>query len=458
VTIAPRYDVAIIGAGQAGLPLANGLALRGKRVALIERKHLGGSCINFGCTPTKAAIASARLAHLARRGREFGLHIPEVTVDFAAVIERARNVAAASRNNLEQWLGSVENPTLLRGQGRLAGRAADGFHIRVGETELTAGDVVLNTGTRSVFPPIDGLADIAVIHAGNWLEHKELPRHLAIIGSGAIGLEMGQFYRRMGAAVTVLEAADRIAGHEDADIASAMQRLLEEDGIRFHLKSAIARVRKTADGVVVEFGGGAAPLAASHLFVATGRKPNTDDLGLESVGLEVPRNGIVAVDARLATAVPGLWVGGDIRGGPQFTHTSWDDHRVLLSQLAGDGKRTTKRIVPYAIFTDPELGRVGLTETQARQAGRAIKVARFAMAQNGKAAEIGETQGEIKLVVDAASGEILGAAILAAEAAELVHIYIDAMNAGAPYHEIANAVFIHPTLAEAVQSATLELD
>lgn len=453
-----RYDVVVIGGGQAGIPLAHALARAGRRVALAERRQLGGSCVNFGCTPTKAAIASARVAHLARRGADFGLAIPTVGVDFAAVMARARGVAERSRRGLEQALEGSDNPRLLRGHARLEGRSAEGFRLRVDGAPVLAATVVLNTGTRSVIPAIPGLGEIAFIHAGNWLDVTALPQHLAVIGAGAIGLEMAQLYRRLGSRVTVIEPAGQIAAHEDPDIALALQTLLEGEGIAFRLSTPVFCVAARDGGVVLALGrDGTDELAASHVFVATGRRPNTDDLGLETVGATVSPHGIVAADERLATGVPGLWVAGDIRGGPQFTHTSWDDFRVLLSQLAGDGTHTTRRVVPYAVFTDPELGRVGMTEAAARRAGHAIKIGRFALERNGKAVEIGEPAGQIKLVVDAASDRILGAAVLAAEGAELVHAYIDVMNAGAPARVIVDAVHIHPTLSEAVQSAAMAL-
>jgi pyruvate/2-oxoglutarate dehydrogenase complex dihydrolipoamide dehydrogenase (E3) component len=451
-----NHDVVIIGAGQAGIPLAWGLAGKNQRVALIERAQVGGSCINFGCTPTKAAIAAARIAHLARRAGDFGIRIGAVAVDFPAVLARAQAVAAASRHGIEQGFDGCDNPRLIRGHARIAGRDGDGFVVRVADQVLTARQIVLNSGTRSAVPPIPGLADVDFIHAGNWLRRSVLPSSLAIIGGGAVGLEMAQFYRRMGSAVTVIDVARRIAGQEDADVADALQQLLAAEGIAFRLDARIAAVEGRKDGVVVRLADG--EVAASHLFLATGRRPNTDDLGLETVGVAASARGIVPVDARLATSVPGVWAAGDIRGGPMFTHTAWDDHRILLSQLAGDGARTTERIVPWAIFTDPELGRVGMTEAQARADERPIKVARFAMQRSGKAAELGEAEGFIKVIADAATRRLLGAAVLAVDGAELVHAYVDLMNAGAPYTVLRDSVQAHPTLSEAVQSAVAALD
>jgi len=325
---------------------------------------------------------------------------------------------------------------------------------------VTARQVVLNTGTRSMIPPIDGLGSVPFIHAGNWLEKAELPAHLAIIGGGYIGLEMAQFYRRMGSRVTVIEESGQVAGREDEDVASALQELLEVEGVQFRLNTRVQGIESRGGVVSLVLEQSKRPdrIDASHLFVATGRKPNTDDLGLETIGVKVSDRGIIETDKRLAAGVDGVWAAGDIRGGPMFTHTAWDDYRVLMSQMTGDGSRTTDRVVPYAVFTDPELGRVGLTESEARQAGRAVKVARFDMKENGKAREIGETKGFIKVIVDQQTNRILGAAVLAAEGAELVHIYVDLMNAGAPYSTLRDAVHIHPTLSEAIQSAVSSME
>ncbi|HJY27532.1 MAG TPA: FAD-dependent oxidoreductase, partial [Pyrinomonadaceae bacterium] len=289
----------------------------------------------------------------------------------------------------------------------------------------------------------------------NWLDTAKLPEHLVIIGGGYIGLEMSQFYRRMGSRVTVIEGANQIAGHEDQDVASALQSLLEAEGIEFHLNTTVKRVESIQGSLklTVEKDKESFTLSASHLFVATGRTPNTEDLGLETIGVRISDRGIVEANERLGTNVEGVWVAGDIRGGPMFTHTSWDDYRILLSQLARDGSRTTSRVVPYAVFTDPELGRVGMTESEARNNHKQIKVARYEMKGNGKARELGETQGFIKVIIDAKTNRILGAAVLASEGAELVHLYVDVMNAEAPYTVIRDAIHIHPTLAEAIQSA-----
>lgn len=458
-----EFDVVIIGAGQAGPTLARALAKAGRRTALVERKHMGGSCVNFGCTPTKAALASARVAYLARRAGDFGVSVTNVQPDFAAVLARAANIAQRSRDSLQESFAGQDNPLLIAGHARFIGRDGDRFRLAIEgkdeEEEIIATQIVLDTGTRSAVPPIDGLQDIDYLSAENWLAHRELPQHLALVGGGYIGVEMAQFYRRMGSEVTVIESGAQVAGHEDPDVATALQHLLEDEGIRFRLNARATRCQKNTTGVTLtlESDGRTEEVSATQIFIALGRKPNTDDLGLENIGLHPTEKGTLEVDQRLCTGIPGVWAVGDIRGGPMFTHTAWDDYRIVESQLIGDKSRTTARIVPYAVFTDPSLGRVGMTETQARQAGKNIKVARFEMKGNGKAKEQGETNGFIKVVIDADTQRLLGASVLAAEGAELVHIYVTLMNADAPCSVLKNAIQIHPTLAEALQSAVSSL-
>ena len=460
-TLAKRasYDVFVIGAGQAGPPLAIALAKKRWRVAIAERKLLGGSCVNFGCTPTKAVIASARVAWLARRAREFGIRIPSVEPDLGAVLDRARGIVTQSRAALSEALAGEKNLTLLPGHARFEARENDGFRVLVGNDVVHASQVVIDTGTRSRIPPVPGLETLDFLTAENWIDRPELPGHVVILGGGYTGLEMAQFYRRMGSRVTVVDRGGEIAGREDEDVAQAIRTLLESEDVAFRLGTKVARVEAAGAGVRLSLKSrsGRESLAASHVFVATGRQPNTDDLGLKAIGVRPAPDGVVEVNRRLATRVRGVWAAGDVRGGPMFTHTAWDDYRVLLSQLAGDRSRTTERIVPYAIYTDPQLGRVGMTESEAREAGRKVRVGRFELRNNGKAKEIGETEGFVKVVVDARSDRILGAAVLASEGAELVHLFVAIMNARARSAVIRDAIHVHPTLAEAVQSAVSAL-
>lgn len=473
------FDYVLIGGGQAAIPLTFALAASGKRVLLVERKFLGGSCINFGCTPTKAAIASAKLAYQARRASDFGLTIPEVQVDFASVIASAAKIASDSREDREQEIKTSDSVSYLHGHARILGRDEDG-HFRLSikggptdfahdETTVSCEQLILNCGTRSAIPEIPGLDSIKgrVLDADTWLHsHQQYPERTApqkivMLGSGYIGLEMGQFYQRMGSKIVFVEEGSRIARHEDDDIGEALQGYLLHEGMEFVCESQIQRVEPTSDGIAVHVmkSGSKTELVieASHLFIATGRTPNTDDLGLENIGIKTSPGGFVPVNEKLSTQVPGVWVAGDIRGGPMFTHTSWDDFRILESQLLGDGTRTTKRIVPYAMFTDPELGRVGMSETEARKAGRRYTVVKLPFVDNGKAYELRETKGFIKLVADPEKDELLGAAVLGIEGGELVQIFGTLMNARAPYSVIQNAIYIHPTLCEALQSAALKL-
>jgi pyruvate/2-oxoglutarate dehydrogenase complex dihydrolipoamide dehydrogenase (E3) component len=450
-------EFAIIGGGQAGNPLAHALSQAGHSTVLIEGKHLGGSCVNYGCTPTKAVIVSARLAYQARRAQDFGLEIPEVKVNFAQVLAQAREIVKESRDGLAEKYDNAPNLKLIRGYAKLDGRDSNGnIQIRVagGET-IAAAKVILNMGTHTSIPDISGLDRSRILDAENWLYHDELPKSLIMLGSGYIGVEMAQFYRRMGVDVTLIDRGEQILGREDRDVAEELEKLLEKEGIRFHKKSSPEKIERNGDGWKVSFNG--KDLTAKDIFVATGRKPSLEGAGLDSLGIEIDKKGYVKCDSRLATSAPGVWVAGDIRGGFQFTHTSWDDFRILESFFLGDGLRTLDRIVPYAIFTDPELGRVGLSEKDALEKYSSVRVGRFNFADNGKANETRETEGFIKLIAHPEKDELLGATVLGPHGSEVVQLYVTLMNAKAPFSVIRDAIYIHPTLAEAAQSAVYEL-
>jgi pyruvate/2-oxoglutarate dehydrogenase complex dihydrolipoamide dehydrogenase (E3) component len=452
-------DTAIIGAGQAGVPLARALAGAGRSVALVEREHLGGSCVNWGCTPSKAMIASSRLAAQARRASEWGIRIPRVEVDFAAVMDRARSMAEGARGELDKSLCSEANLRLVRGHARLEGREGDRFRLRVGSDALLARNVVLDTGTRSARPPIEGLDDLPpdrLIDSENWIERRALPGRVVFLGGGTIALEMAQAWRRFGAAVTIVESGGRLAEREDEEVSTELREALEAEGVAVRCGAKTARVEAAGEGVRLRFEGGGT-LDATHLFIAAGRQANTDELGLDTVGLQPGKHGEVEVDERLRTGVPGLFAAGDIRGDGQFTHTAYGDFRVLESQLLGDGSRTTERILPYAVFTEPELGRVGMTEAEARKAGRRVLVGRQPMTESGKAREIGRTRGFIKVVAEAGSRRILGAAALCDSGSEVVQLFVELMNAGATADTMLDAVHIHPTLGEAAKNAVAAL-
>ncbi len=452
-----EVDTAIIGAGQAGVPLARALAEAGKTTILIEAQHLGGSCVNFGCTPSKAMIASARFAAQARRAAEWGISIPTVEVDFAAVMQRTRSIVKESTDSLDSSFEGSTNPRLIKAWARLDGRESERFRILAGEHIILARQVVLNTGNRTVRPDIPGLDKAPCITAENWIDLTELPERLIFLGGGTIALEMAQAFRRLGSAVTIIESAPRLAAHEDPEVSQALHDILAGEGIGIHLKSEAERV-ETADGAVSLRLRGGVILTGSHLFIATGRRPNTDQLGLDTVGVNCSDKGVIEVDKHLHTSMPGIWAAGDIRGGPQFTHTAYDDFGVIESQMLGDGRKTTDRVVGYAVFTEPELGRVGMTEAQSREAGHDIRIGRYEMKDSGKAREIGYREGFIKVIAEAGTNRILGAAVLAAEGAETVQFYLELMNANATTETMLNAVQIHPTFGEAAKNAVAAIE
>jgi pyruvate/2-oxoglutarate dehydrogenase complex dihydrolipoamide dehydrogenase (E3) component len=447
-------ETAIIGGGQAGVPLARALAGAGRIVALFERAHLGGSCVNFGCTPSKALIASARIAADARHASEWGIRIPTIDVDFAAVMARVRGLVADAKGSLDSSFAGHDNPRVIAAYARLDGRQGDRFRLRAGSDLVLAERVVLDTGTRSAMPPVEGLDRVPFLDAENWLQLDELPRRMMVLGGSYIALEMAQAFRRLGGEVIVLQQGKQLMEREDADVAEAIQQALERDGVEVQLGANVRSVEARKGALALRLADGEAQ--GTHLFVATGRKPNTDDLGLDTVGLEPGRNGIIDVDGRLATAVAGIWAVGDIRGGPAFTHTAYADFRVLESLFLGDGSVERPKIIPYAMFTEPELGRVGLSETQARVAGRAVKVARRDMAESGKARDLGRTAGFIKVVLDAHTDQILGATVLSTEGAEVVQLFVELMNAGSTAQTMLEAVHIHPTLAEAAKNVLVD--
>ncbi|HEX3996256.1 MAG TPA: FAD-dependent oxidoreductase [Acetobacteraceae bacterium] len=447
-------ETAIIGGGQAGIPLARTLADAGRPVALFESTHLGGCCVNFGCTPSKAVIASARRAADARRGAGLGIHASGVRVDFLAVMERARGLVAEAVGELDADFSKSDNPRLVRGHARLEGRERDRFLIRAGETLVRANRIVLDTGTRTARPPLPGLDEAPVITAEDWILLRSLPPRLLMLGGGYIALEMAQTFQRLGSAVTVIQKASQLAEHEDTDVADELKAALEGDGCRVILNADAKRIEATESGVRVHLGDEV--LDGSHLFLATGRQPNTDDLGLATVGVRLDKHGIVEVDDHLATNVTGIWAAGDIRGGPAFTHTAYDDFRVLKSRFVGDGMDSRCRIVPYAMFTTPELGRVGMSEMEARKSGKRFKVAKRPMTESGKARELGKTEGFIKVIVDAETDMILGATACCEQGSEIVQLFVELMNSGATTKTVRNAVHIHPTLAEAAKNAAIE--
>lgn len=441
-----QFDAIVVGAGQAGPSLAVRLAEGGMNVALVERKFIGGTCVNAGCMPTKTLVASARAAHVSRRATDFGVRIGgEIAVDMKVVRDRAHRITMDARNGLEEWLGSMERVTIIRGHARF--EAAD--QIGVDGEPLTAPRIFLNVGARPSIPDLSGIGGIDYLNSTTILNVDSLPRHLAVVGGSYIALEFAQMYRRFGAEVTVIERGARIAGREDDDVSQAIREILEAEGIHIHTGVEHPVFARSGNGVRVTFEG--VEFDASHVLLATGRRPNTDDLGLDAAGVAVDRSGYIAVDDRLATSVPGIWALGDCNGRGAFTHTSYNDFEIVAANLLdGEDRKVSSRIPAYALYIDPPLGRVGITEREAAAFGRKVLVSKRAMSMVGRAKERGETKGFMKVIADPDSGMILGAAILGIEGDEAIHGIIDAMNAGTRYRDLEWSVPIHPTVSELI--------
>ena len=441
-----QYHAIVIGSGQGGNPLCQDLAQRGWRVAMIEKEQLGGSCINTGCTPTKTMVASAQVAHYARNAARWGVRTGPVSVDLPRIVARKDEIVQRFRSGKEEAFGG-ENPRLYRGHGRFVAPR----QIQVGNEILEGERIFINTGTRPEIPRIEGLDASGYLTNATILDLTELPEHLLVLGGGYIGLEFGQMFRRFGSRVTVVHRGEQILPREDADVAGELQKALEAEGIQFILKAqtTVAERRGKEVALTVEAGDRARTLTGSHLLVATGRSPNSDDLGLEKAGVQTDPRGYIRVNSSLETNVPGIWAMGDVKGGPAFTHISYHDYQILFANLA-EGKKLTidDRLVPYSVFTDPQLGRVGMTEREARSGRYRLKIGKIPMGYVARAIERDETAGLMKLVVDADSDRVLGAAILSLEGGELIQILSTLMLADAPYTLLQGAIYVHPTLAE----------
>jgi len=446
-----EFDVAVIGAGQAGPALAMTLAGRGERVALIEGGLVGGSCVNHGCTPTKTLRKSARVAYLARRAGEFGIQTGKIEIDFEAAMARMQQRVDASRAGLEKSIAGQDGLSLLRGWGAFVGRAGDRFELSAGDQTLRAARVFLNTGTRAFVPPLPGIAEVPHLDNVSLLQMRERPRHLIIIGGSYIGLEMGQIFRRLGSEVTVIEAGPRVTGRENVAVSKALTEMLQAEGIRFHTGNKIERVEdfgpeRSDAGVAVTVGG--QRVEGSHLLVATGRSPNTERLNLAVVGVETDERGFVPTNGKLETNVPGIWALGDINKRGAFTHTSYQDGQIVLANLGGGARTADGRVSTYAMYTDPPLGRVGLSEAQAGESGRASLVANFQMKDVSRAKEESETPGLMQILVDQQSEEIVGASLLGFGCDEVIQVISNFMATGARYQVLRDALPIHPTVAE----------
>lgn len=457
------YDAVIIGAGQAGGPLSTTLAGAGWKTALVERTHVGGTCVNEGCTPTKTMAASARVAYLAGRAAEYGVHTGPVTVDLARVRQRKQAIVDSFRNGSRKRIESTDGVDLLMGEATFAGPKEVDVHLQDGERlRLSAEKIFINTGARAARPALPGLDEVPTLDSTSIMELDRVPEHLLVLGGGYIGLEFGQMFRRFGSRVTIVQRGRQVLTREDADVAEEVAKILREDGVEILLQGQAASVESGSSGgirMTVRTPDGERTLSGSHLLVAVGRTPNTDGLNLAAAGVETDERGFVRVNDSLETNVPGIYALGDVKGGPAFTHISYDDSRVIRTNLVEGGWATTKgRLVPYTVFIDPQLGRVGMSEREAREQGLNIRVAKLPMSYVARALEVDETRGFMKAVVDADSGQILGAAVLGIEGGEVMSVLQMAMMGKVPYTVIRDGVFAHPTLAESLNNLFMAMD
>jgi pyruvate/2-oxoglutarate dehydrogenase complex dihydrolipoamide dehydrogenase (E3) component len=452
-----EYQAIIIGTGQAGPALARRLAATGWQVAIIERKLFGGTCHNTGCTPTKTLIASAYAAHVARRAADYGVSVGgRVSVDMKAVKARKDAVVGPTPNGIERSLKALRGCTVYEGHARFVGPN----EVEVGDAVLKADKIFIDVGGRALVPPIAGLDQVPYLTNSSMMEVDFLPPHLIVLGGSYIGLEFAQAYRRFGSKVTVIELASRLIGREDEDVSQAVADFLEEEGVDIRVDTKVLRVEKHGGDIVVavESGGKKTRIVGSHLLLAIGRRPNTDDLGLDAAGVATDQHGYIPVDDQLRTNVPGIWALGDCNGRGAFTHTAWNDYEIVAANiLDNDPRRVTDRILAYALFTDPPLARAGMTEAQVRQSGRPALVATMAMADVSRAREKGETRGFMKILVDAQTKQILGASLLGTAGDEVIHCIIDVMYAKAPYTLLQRAMHVHPTVSEWVPTMLEDL-
>jgi len=457
VSTTTHYDAIVIGAGQSGGPLSTALARAGWKTAIIERIHVGGTCINEGCTPTKTMVASARVAYLARRGTDYGVHTGPVTVDMVKVRQRKRDIVDSFRNGSQQRIESTEGVDLLMGEAHFTGPKELEVRLTNGETrQLTANTFFINAGARPSKPSISGVDSVPTLDSTSIMELDVVPDHLLIIGGGYVGLEFGQMFRRFGSQVTVIQRGAYLLAREDTDVAGEVAKILREDGLEVLLETAPTHVAKTGDGKIqltVKTPTGERTLTGSHLLVAAGRTPNTDWLNPAAAGVQVDKKGFIPTNEKLETNVPGIYALGDVKGGPAFTHISYDDFRIIRTNLLENGNATIHdRLVPYTVFIDPQLGRIGLSETEARDKGHNIKVAKMPMNYVARALEVDESRGFMKAIVDAGTQQILGAAVLGIEGGEIMAMLEISMMGKLPYTVLRDGIFAHPTLAESLNN------
>ena len=452
-----QYDAIIIGTGQSGPALAGRLNQEGLKTAIIERKLVGGTCVNVGCTPTKTLVGSARIAYAAREAEKFGVSIAgDISVDMRRVKARKDEVTGASIQGVTSWLEGMDNVDLIRGHGRFVGSHS----IEVNGDVLEAEKIFINVGARARVPDWEGLSEVPFLTNSSIMDVDFLPEHLIIVGGSYIGLEFAQIYRRFGSKVTVIEMGDRIIRRDDEDVSAAVQDMLEGEGVNFRLQADCIAARATDSGVAVRVicEEGPEEESGSHLLLAVGRIPNTDDLGLDKAGIESSPFGTINVDDHLCTNVPGIWAIGDVNGRGAFTHTSYNDYEIVAANLFdNDPRKVSDRILCYGLFTDPPLGRIGMTENEVRASGRRALIGKRMMTRVSRAREYGDTRGFIKIIVDADSEEILGAAILGLSGDEAIHCLLDTMYARQPYTVISRAVHIHPTVAELIPTVLQEM-
>ena len=459
-------DAIIIGSGQAGTPLSTALAEAGMHTALIERKHVGGTCVNEGCTPTKTMVASGRVAYLARRAADYGVHTGEISIDLQRVLERKRKVVDKFRNGSQAHIEQTPNAELIFGEARFTGLKT--VEVRVKDEAddgtlrtLSAKYIFINAGTRAARPRIEGWDEVETLDNVSIMELEVVPEHLLVLGGGYIGLEFGQLFRRFGSRVTIVQSAGQLLKGEDPDVAEEVAKILREDGIEILLNARATRIQQAGSEIRLEIGqqGQSMTLIGSHLLGATGRVPNSDTLNLGAAGIPTDQRGFIEVNDRLETAVSGVYGLGDIKGGPAFTHIAYDDFRIIRANLLEKKNASTKdRLVPYTLFIDPQLGRVGLTETEAQAQGRKIRVAKYPMTSVARAIEVDETRGFMKVVVDSETNQILGAAVLGVEGGEVMGAIEMAMMGKLPYTTLRDGVFAHPTLIESLNNLFTAMD
>ena len=456
MTAPTPYQAIVIGSGQGGTPLCRALAEAGLRTALIERSHIGGTCVNEGCTPTKTMVASGRVAYLARRGKDYGVHTGDVRIDMQRLRQRKRDIVDSFRNGGQRRLENTANLHVIFGEASFLGPKSVSVRMKDGtQRTLPADRIFINAGARPSVPKVEGLKDVPFLDSTSIMELDSVPEHLLVVGGGYVGLEFGQLFQRLGSRVTIVQSAAQLLVREDADVAEEVRAILKQDGIEVLLNAKTERIAKSGGQIQLTARVDNEPrtLQGSHLLIATGRTPNTDSLNVSVAGIATDKRGFIKVNGKLATNVEGIYALGDIKGWPAFTHISYDDFRILRTNLIEKGSATTEnRLVPYTVFIDPQLGRVGITEAQARTQNKKIRVAKMPMSYVARALEVDESRGFMKAIVDAESNQILGAAILGIEGGEIMAMLEVAMMGRLPFTTLREGIFAHPTLAESLNN------